>query len=215
MSKTLLTKIILRHDTATNWTLVNPVLLPGEIGIEDVTSKLKIGNGTDQWTQLPYLVSDVTVAEVIGLLDVNGYIKKSLIPAIAINNVFPVESEVELLALNATVGDVAIRTDTTPIKAFMLNSLPSNDIGNWTELTVNVDAVQTVNGQIGNVVLDTADIAENTNLYHTDTRVNALINSSFNTLFDARIAVTTVDALQDGDTVYTSVNLTQINGGGA
>lgn len=215
MSKTLLTKIILRHDTATNWTLVNPVLLPGEIGIEDVTSKLKIGNGTDQWTQLPYLVSDVTVAEVIGLLDVNGYIKKSLIPAIAINNVFPVESEVELLALNATVGDVAIRTDTTPIKAFMLNSLPSNDIGNWTELTVNVEAVQTVNGQIGNVVLDTADIAENTNLYHTDTRVNALINSSFNTLFDARIAVTTVDALQDGDTVYTSVNLTQINGGGA
>lgn len=215
MSKTLLSKIILRHDTAANWTLVNPVLLPGEIGIENVTSKLKIGNGIDQWTQLPYLVSDITVAEVIGLLDLNGYIKQSLIPSIAINNVFPVESEIELLALNATVGDVAIRTDTTPIKAFMLNSLPSDNIVNWTELTVNVDAVQTVNGKIGNVVLDTADIAENTNLYHTDARVNALINSSFNTLFDARIAVTTVDALQDGDTVYTSVNLTQINGGGA
>ena len=36
----------LRRDTATNWSLNNPVLLSGEIGIETDTLKFKIGNGS-------------------------------------------------------------------------------------------------------------------------------------------------------------------------
>ena len=49
-----MTKIIQRHDTAANWTTVNPVLAVGEIGIETDTNKMKIGDGTSPYTELPY-----------------------------------------------------------------------------------------------------------------------------------------------------------------
>jgi hypothetical protein len=42
-------RIQLRRDTAANWTSINPVLRPGEIGIETDTLKFKIGNGST-WT---------------------------------------------------------------------------------------------------------------------------------------------------------------------
>ena len=46
--------IQLRRDTAANWTAVNPVLHPGELGLESDTSKLKVGDGTTAWTSLAY-----------------------------------------------------------------------------------------------------------------------------------------------------------------
>lgn len=49
-----MTKIIQRHDTAANWESVNPVLAVGEIGIETDTNKMKIGDGTSPYTELPY-----------------------------------------------------------------------------------------------------------------------------------------------------------------
>lgn len=48
------TKIQLRHDTAANWTSVNPVLLEGEVGIETDTKKQKIGDGSTPWNNLAY-----------------------------------------------------------------------------------------------------------------------------------------------------------------
>lgn len=53
-NKTLNTRIVLRHDTAANWTLHNPVLLLGEAGYETDTQKLKFGDGTKKWSELPY-----------------------------------------------------------------------------------------------------------------------------------------------------------------
>ena len=44
----------LRHDTAANWTLYNPVLLAGEMGIETDTGQFKIGDGTTAWASLAY-----------------------------------------------------------------------------------------------------------------------------------------------------------------
>jgi len=49
-----MTKIQLRHDTATNWQTKNPILLAGEVGIETDTNKFKIGNGTDNYNTLAY-----------------------------------------------------------------------------------------------------------------------------------------------------------------
>ena len=52
-------RIQLRHDTSTSWSLVNPVLLEGEIGLETDTNKQKMGDGTTAWNSLPYMGSDV------------------------------------------------------------------------------------------------------------------------------------------------------------
>ena len=52
--KTLNTRIVLRNDTALNWSTHNPVLLLGEAGYENDTQKLKFGDGTTAWNDLPY-----------------------------------------------------------------------------------------------------------------------------------------------------------------
>jgi hypothetical protein len=44
----------LRHDLATAWTTVNPVLAMGEMGLETDTQLFKIGDGTTAWNALAY-----------------------------------------------------------------------------------------------------------------------------------------------------------------
>ena len=46
--------IIPRSGTAADWTLVNPVLLAGELGVETDTGRFKFGNGANPWNELPY-----------------------------------------------------------------------------------------------------------------------------------------------------------------
>lgn len=48
-------KLQVRRDSAANWTSVNPVLAPGEAGFETDTAKIKYGDGSSPWADLPYL----------------------------------------------------------------------------------------------------------------------------------------------------------------
>jgi hypothetical protein len=57
-------RIQLRHDTAANWTSVNPRLLVGEIGIETDTTRMKIGDGVLNWVNLPYFPGDSVLGSV-------------------------------------------------------------------------------------------------------------------------------------------------------
>jgi len=54
MSQTIPARIVIRRDTAANWTTVNPVLLNGEWGFETDARKLKIGDGVSTWAALSY-----------------------------------------------------------------------------------------------------------------------------------------------------------------
>jgi hypothetical protein len=44
-----------RNRPASWWVINNPVLLPGEPGVESDTGQLKIGNGVSTWSALPYV----------------------------------------------------------------------------------------------------------------------------------------------------------------
>ena len=57
------TRIQLRHDTADNWTNIDPILAVGEVGIELDTHKTKIGNGTSPYTELPYSNQNTTLQQ--------------------------------------------------------------------------------------------------------------------------------------------------------
>ena len=48
------TKLQIRRDSASDWTSANPVLSAGEIGYEQDTSKMKVGDGSTAWTSLAY-----------------------------------------------------------------------------------------------------------------------------------------------------------------
>jgi hypothetical protein len=51
-------RIQLRRDTASNWTNTNPILADGEPGLEYDTNKIKIGDGANVWSSLPYATGE-------------------------------------------------------------------------------------------------------------------------------------------------------------
>lgn len=78
MSTQIITTIFqFKRGLAERWTLVNPVLNPGEPGFELDTNKFKIGDGVTAWNDLPYQsdnvsVDDITIAFIDGKLGVKA-----------------------------------------------------------------------------------------------------------------------------------------------
>jgi len=66
-------QILLRRDTAANWTSANPVLAQGEMALETDTRKYKIGDGMNAWNGLAYasFPSDVYTKEEVDALVMN------------------------------------------------------------------------------------------------------------------------------------------------
>lgn len=48
---------VIKVNTRANWASLNPVLLNGEVAVEETTNNLKVGNGKSTWNQLPYFSS--------------------------------------------------------------------------------------------------------------------------------------------------------------
>lgn len=119
-----------------------------------------------------------TSAGNVVVVNESGKIESSLIPKIAITDVFETANQEAMLQLTgAEVGDIAIRTDIN--KTFILAKSPANTLENWKELKTPGYTVQSVNGKTGAVTLKTKDIAEETNLYYTEERATANFNSNF------------------------------------
>ena len=49
----------LRGDTAANWESKNPVLLKNEPGYDTTNNRLKMGDGSSAWKDLPFLAPEV------------------------------------------------------------------------------------------------------------------------------------------------------------
>ena len=87
-------RILLRNDTAENWSTVNPVLMKGEMGIESDTLKIKFGDGTKAWNELAY--SGISTEEVQGLINDN---KDSFYSVVA------EKAQEDLVALGTVAGN--------------------------------------------------------------------------------------------------------------
>lgn len=61
-------RILIRRDTAANWTASNPTLGAGELGGETDTGKLKIGNGSTAWNSLSYQAGVTSVNGNTGIV---------------------------------------------------------------------------------------------------------------------------------------------------
>ena len=91
----LKTKLVIRNDSAANWTTKNPVLLKGELGIEIDTNLFKIGNGTSAWAALPYANESA--------------------PAETTYQAIPTEGQTDLEAIAAAVGSAELHEGDTAI----------------------------------------------------------------------------------------------------
>jgi hypothetical protein len=106
----------------------------------------------------------------VPLLDSNGKLSIGVFPGIALNDTFVVASQVAMLALTAETGDLAVRTDLS--KTFILKGSSASTLADWQELLTPTDAVTSVNGMSGTVILTTSDITEGSNKYYLTSRVN-------------------------------------------
>ena len=103
-------------------------------------------------------------------------IPSSYMPALALNNVWPVSSQSAMLALSsAVVGDVAIRSDSS--LTYVLKSSDYTHASSWVQLLFPTAPVLSVAGMIGNVTLTTSNVSEGTGLYYTSTRFTTDFNS--------------------------------------
>lgn len=58
-------RFLFRRDTPSDWLAKNPILGPGEPGIELGTNRLKFGDGVLRWLELPYFVDDAEVRRLV------------------------------------------------------------------------------------------------------------------------------------------------------
>lgn len=96
-------------------------------------------------------------ANGVASLGPTGLIPAEQLPTLSITDTYVVASQAEMLALSsAAKGDVAVRTDES--KTYILQGTDPSVLGDWLELLTTTTDVISVNGQIGNVVLDSSDI---------------------------------------------------------
>lgn len=103
-------------------------------------------------------------------LDSNGKINSSFLSDLNLVEVFTPADLASMLALtSAQPGDIAYRQDNST--SYMLVALPASTEANWKSLNTGSQIIS-VNGQTGVVSLNTSNIAESTNLYFTNERVD-------------------------------------------
>lgn len=125
----------------------------------------------------------------VPLIGADGKLDTSIMPQLAITDIFDADSKSAMLALQAQQGDVCRRTDEG--KTYILAGDDPSVEANWKLfLTPECDVVS-VNGKTGIVVLSTDNIAEGgTNLYWTQAR------------FDAAFAAKSTSDLAEGTNLY-------------
>lgn len=128
--------------------------------------------------------TDKAVANGLATLGADSKIPSSQLPSIAITDTWPVVSEVAQLALTVQKGDIAVRSDEK--KTYIALNATNASMSDWQILDTPTDAVTTVNGQAGTVVLDAADVgaepADGTILKDADIGVNVQAYSATNAL---------------------------------
>lgn len=173
------------------------------LAVEDIPD-LTLSKITDAGTAAS---KDVGTSEGnVPVIGAGNKLDASILPAIAITDTFEADSEEAMIGLSAQQGDVCVRSDVN--KSFILKNNEPSVAENWVELKTPTDAVLSVNGETGAVVLNTDKISEGTtNQYFTEERAT----QNFNT----NIAKTAVASLSDGSKVLMEDNTFIFDGGNA
>jgi len=174
----------------------------GELIYTTDTHELYVGDGSTAGgikIDGNYFIPQTEKAQANGVatLDENGKIPTDQLPALSISEVFVVNSEDEQLNLDAQTGDIAVRTDER--KTYIRNNNNNGDMSDWTEI-LTPDAVTSVNGKTGDVVLylkDIKDVDDNLNPNNGDVLIWDANNSKWVSTAASNVGRTTFLGLDD------------------
>lgn len=159
-TKTLTTRIILRNDTANNWTTNNPVLLKGEIGLETDTGKYKIGDGTSNWQALQYYVnldqdSKTSLDTLIEMLNDDNFGK---VDDVQVNGTTVVNDKIANISIGVLTTTTTTQAEVPNGESFTNNIVlhkiaktgDYNDLLNKLNVVDNLDSVSTTDALSAN-----------------------------------------------------------------
>lgn len=130
-----------------------PATFAPTIGTTATTAKA--GNYVPAWAEVTGKPTFAAVATSGNYADLTGTIPTSALPPLAINEVTPVASQTEMLALTAQRGDMAIRSDNG--RTYVLASDSPSTLADWKEVTA-AGQVVSVAGKTGAVTLTKSDV---------------------------------------------------------
>lgn len=184
-------KIQLRRDTAQNWTIANPILKSGELGIETDTLKFKIGNGSARWNNLTSYAMKPGQANGVATLDSLGKIPTSQLPdTISINQ----EVQNAINSLSLTTSSVsegshlyfttqrAIDAVAASISAAIVTSEAFTNAQIATEVTNRNSAIASANHALELDLKSYADNAKNSAITAANLNTSTAIDELTNTI---------------------------------
>ena len=202
-----MTRIQWRRDTAAAWTAANPILYEGEAGLETNTLKVKVGDGITAWNSLAYLtapgvelLANKGQANGYASLDANGKVPGSQLP----NSIMTYEGLHNVSTNSPTLSDATgdagatYRVSVGGTRNYGSGNITAN-VGDYLihngsvwQVADTTDAVSSVAGQTGNVVLTAADVglgnvdntSDATKLSANGTLTNKVISGTANTISD-------------------------------
>lgn len=127
------------------------------------------------------IAADALKADLVG-----GLVPTAQLPALALTTAVPVANQAAMLALTTSQvqpGDIAVRADGAG--SFILTASDPSVLGNWLRINAPTDAVLSVNGQTGTVVLSASDVGADTVAQRNAAIATALATSVSTTTFDA------------------------------
>lgn len=172
--------------SATDKTKLNGIAAGAEV---NVNADWNASSGDAQILNKPTLGTSAskntgTSSGQIPILDSNGKLDTTILPALAISDTFVIASENAMLALTAEVGDIAVRSDLN--KSFILKTDGANILANWQELLTPTDSVLSVNNKTGAVSLTYSDVGAEPTI------------STKNTAFNKNYGTTSTDVKMNG-----------------
>jgi hypothetical protein len=117
----------------------------------ETLSALPAATGRENTVLITGSSGDIGVKPIseFAVLDGDGKVPLSMIPAAAITEVFPVSSQSAMLALSADPGDVAKRTDQG--LSYILMQSPASTLSNWVVITDDVLAQLALSSAAGEI----------------------------------------------------------------
>lgn len=139
-------------------------LLAGKAGLTETTLALAgKANTQDVNTALNLKVSTSTLSNLLTTkadLDGGGKLLASQLPALAITDTFPVNSQAAMLALVAQRGDIAVRSDAaSPFVMYILTTDDPSQLSSWLGIALPADVVKSVAGLAGPTITKAALVA--------------------------------------------------------
>jgi hypothetical protein len=191
----LATLIQIRRDSQANWTTNDPVLALGEMAYSTDVKKLKVGNGSSNWSELEYI--NVLPSE----LDTDNISEGTI-------NLFFTEQR----AIDAVAGGEGFTTDLVEEGTTNLYFTAQRAVDAVTQGDVDTDDIEegTTNlyytdARVEDVISasDTDDISEGTqNLYFTESRSRSSISGSTGIIYSSTDGVIYVDTDEISTVAY-------------